>query len=109
MAEERIQLVVPGLPVETTPDADIRDLLKVQPISSHQIQAAARGEAVPQSPAEGPADAIIKVEYESGLVEYLRLDQFREELGASRAAGPVQVPSALQRGAGPIRGPADWV
>ena len=88
MDSQRIQLLVPGRQVTAEPDADIRHLVKIEPISSNQIQAASRGEPAQQTLVEGPGDSLVKLEYESGLVEWLRLDQLQTELGASRAGGP---------------------
>src|SRR5205814_8483406 len=67
------------------------------------------GAAVMAAPVETAPDAIVRVEYESGVVEWLRADQFVQEIGPARGAGEVQVPTTLNRGAGPSRGPADWV
>jgi hypothetical protein len=108
MDSERIQLLVPGRQVTAEPDADIRHLLKIEPISSNQIQAASRGEAAQQTLVEGPGDSLVKLEYESGLVEWLRLDQLQTELGASRAGGPTPVPALLNRSGTASRGAADW-
>ena len=103
MDSQRIQLLVPGRQVAAEPDADIRHLVKIEPISSTQIQAAARGEAVQQTLVEGPGDSLVKLEYESGLVEWLRLDQLQAELAPSRAGGPTPVPAPSIAGDGIAR------
>src|SRR5258707_1252074 len=108
MDSQRIKLLVPGRQVTAEPDADIRHLVKIEPISSNQIQAASRGEAVQQTLVEGPGDSLVKLEYESGLVEWLRLDQLQAELGPSRAEGPTPVPALLNRSGSASRGAADW-
>ena len=104
MDSQRIQLLVPGRQVTAEPDADIRHLVKIEPISSNQIQAASRGEPAQQTLVEGPGDSLVKLEYESGLVEWLRLDQLQAELGASRAGGPTPVPALLNRSGAASRG-----
>ena len=108
MDSQRIQLLVPGRQVTAEPDADIRHLVKIEPISSNQIQAASRGEPAQQTLVEGPGDSLVKLEYESGLVEWLRLDQLQTELGPSRAGGPTPVPALLNRSGTASRGAADW-
>src|ERR1700736_4306552 len=110
MAEQRIRLLVPGVPFfEAAPEPELTPLLKVTPVSAHTIPPQRRGAAVVAAAVDTPPDAIVRVEYESGIVEWMRADQFVEEIGPARGGGEVQVPTALNRGAGPSRGPADWV
>ncbi len=91
------------------PETRIGTLLKITPVGSYEIKPPTRGEAPPAVPLDAPADAIIKLEYESGLCEWLRVDQFRDELGETREPGPVRVPVELDRGGGTTRGVTGWV
>src|SRR5437868_14001872 len=108
MPEEKIVLLVPGTASQKVVDPNLRQFLNIQTFSSHDIIVPRRGEAQPESRVEAPPDSIVKLEYESGLIEYLRLDQFQAELGVSRSAGPVRVPSVLDRGAVPGRSLGEW-
>src|SRR3954451_10912351 len=98
MADNKLSLIVPGVrAMGAVPEPQVQQYLKLDAVQSFDIAAARRGEGAPESLVEGPPDAIVKVEYESGIVEYLRLDQFRSELGVTREAGPVRVPTSLER------------
>ena len=109
MPENTITLLVSGIPSSREPEVELQNFLNIQPIGGHDIVPPRRGESTPVSRVEGPPDSIIRLEYESGLVEYLRLDQFQAELGPSRSAGgELQVPAALERGAITGRGVTDW-
>ncbi|HEY7338348.1 MAG TPA: CHAT domain-containing protein [Bryobacteraceae bacterium] len=108
MPEENIVLLVPGIATSRIPDPELRKFLEIRPIAAHDIVTPRRGAPEIISRVEGPPDSIVRVEYESGLFEYLRLDQFRDQLGVSRAEGPARVPTALDRGAIPGRGATEW-
>ena len=100
MDDNKLSLIVPGVrSMNAAPEPEVQQYLTLSSVQSFDIAATRRGEGAPESLVEGPPDAIVKVEYESGLVEYLRLDQFRSELGVTREAGPARVPTSLQRGA----------
>ena len=106
---DSIQLIVPGERVEATPDSDVSGLLNVRSLSSHQIKPPSRGETLQEVPVDVPPDALVKLEYASGLCEWLRPEQFVSDLGPQREAGPVRVPVSLSRGAGPSRSATEWV
>ncbi|HLH42397.1 MAG TPA: CHAT domain-containing protein, partial [Bryobacteraceae bacterium] len=110
MPEESLTLLVPGTAASRIPDAELQRFLKIRPLSGHDIVAPRRGESTPISRVEGPPDAIVRLEYASGLVEYLRLDQLHFEIGSARsAAGALRTPPALERGAAAGRGITDWI
>ena len=108
MSDDKISLIIPGVPSEKTPDAGLPQYLNIRPTSAYDIVAVRRGESQPEARVEALPDSIARIEYTSGLVEYLRVDQLQTELGASRAGGPVQVPAYFDRGATPGRGVTDW-
>ena len=108
MPEDNIALLVPGIPSSQIPEPELHKFLNIQPIGGHDIVAPRRGEPGLVSRVEGPPDSIVRLEYESGLVEYLRLDQLQAELGTSRSGEPARVPPVLERGAISGRGMTDW-
>ena len=85
MPEDNIALLVPGIPSSQIPEPELHKFLNIQPIGGHDIVAPRRGEPGLVSRVEGPPDSIVRLEYESGLVEYLRLDQFQNLLPKPRS------------------------
>src|SRR5512144_1050288 len=92
------RLTLVGKALESTPEPQLGTYLNVRTLSSHNVSAARAADAKPVT-VDAPDDAIVKVEYENGVTEWLRADQFVQEIGEQRGAGEsYTVPSALNRG-----------
>lgn len=102
------RLTLVGKPLDGNPEPKLSGFLNVQTLSSHTISAA-RDTAAETFTVDAPDDAIVKVEYENEVCEWLRADQFAREIGESRGTGEsITVPHTLSRGA-TTRGWGTWV
>jgi tetratricopeptide (TPR) repeat protein/pimeloyl-ACP methyl ester carboxylesterase len=102
------RLTLVGKPLDGNPEPKLSGFLNVQALSSHTISAA-RDTAAETFTVDAPDDAIIKVEYENEVCEWLRADQFAREIGEARGTGEsVTVPHTLSRGV-TTRGWGTWV
>jgi CHAT domain-containing protein len=106
---DQLSLIVPGVRTQAAPDPQVRQYLRLEDVQSFDIASARRGGGAPDALVQGPPDSIVKLEYESGLFEYLRLDQFHSELGVTRDGGPARVPTSLERGEATARGASEWI
>jgi hypothetical protein len=102
------KLTLTGTSIQTDPESRISGFLTVTKLGSHSIGTERDAYATTVT-VDAPDDSIVKVEYENGVTEWLRADQFAAEIGQNRdASGAVIVPRVIDRGE-TTRGPVGWV
>ncbi|HKR82631.1 MAG TPA: alpha/beta fold hydrolase, partial [Terriglobales bacterium] len=102
------KLTLTGTVIQADPETRISGLLTVTKLGSHAL-GTERDASATAITVDAPDDSIVKIEYENGLTEWLRADQFASEIGQNRdATGAVIVPRVIDRGE-TTRGPVGWV
>jgi len=111
MATKKLSL--PGKPVPPAPEPAFADLLNVTVVQQQEVTGVSRGEPlVRTAPIEVQDDDVVELMFDSGIVQYIRVDDLEKESPKRRDAGGgadvIEVPAQFQRG-GPSRGMWDWV
>ncbi|MEA2465802.1 MAG: hypothetical protein QOJ98_3549, partial [Acidobacteriota bacterium] len=111
MATKKLSL--PGNPVPPAPEpAAVSDLLDVQVVQQQEVIGVVRGEPLSRTaPVEVNDDDVVELQFDGGIVQYIRVDDLEKESPKRRddAGGDVvEVPAQFRRG-GASRGVFDWI
>lgn len=111
MATKKLSL--PGKPVPPAAEPAYAELLNVTVLQQQEVTGVARGEPLSRTaPVDVLDDDVVELQFDNGIVQYIRVDDLEKESPKRRDAGGgadvIEVPAQFQRG-GPSRGMWDWV
>ncbi|HYK05310.1 MAG TPA: CHAT domain-containing protein [Thermoanaerobaculia bacterium] len=108
------KLSFPGKPVAPSQEpAAFADLLKVEVTQQQEVIGVVRGEPLTRTaPVEVNDDDVVELQFDGGVVQYIRADDLAKESPKRRDAATggdvIEVPAQFRRG-GPSRGTFDWI